>query len=496
MFWMAWGSAAGALLKIGVLVALTRLLAPADFGLISAALIVIWIAAGFSQLGLGAALVQRPTLEPRHEHVAFLSSVVLGFGIAAIVYLAAPAVAAFYRMPALVPVVRALALMFPLRGLGTASEFLLRRDLRFRLIANVELGAYALGYGAVGVVLALYGWGVWALVMAQLAQSGLVAIAVLIVRPPARRERPSWQALRDLLGFGTSYTGAYLAVLLANHADNLVVGRWMGPVALGLYSRAYQLMAVPTTQVGDVLDGVLFPILARVQHDRQRLAAAYLRASALIALMMLPVSVVLLVLAPEVIRAAFGERWLAVVPLFQTLAIAMVLRTNYRMSDSLARAVGIGFGRVWRQTLYAVLVCAGAWVGHYWGLNGVPIGVVGALLINYVLMAQLALGVITVPWWTFLAAQAPGVRWAIVAGGLTWAVVAPLRTWGVPVGVRLTITGTVLLLVAVLLVWRAPPRLFGPHGEWMRNTLHDALARRFGQAHRASTTGSLGEGVA
>ena len=184
MAWVAWGSGAVALLKVMVLVILTRLLAPADFGLVSAALVVITFSLNFSQLGLGPALVHRPDLQPRHMSTAFFASTGLGFLVAAIVWLAAPLIAQFFRMEHLTPVVRALALAFPITGIATVPESLLQRDLRFRLLANRDVFSYGIGYGMVGVSLALLGWGVWALVAAQLTHVVLRTAILLRAHPP------------------------------------------------------------------------------------------------------------------------------------------------------------------------------------------------------------------------------------------------------------------------------------------------------------------------
>jgi teichuronic acid exporter len=132
MAWVAWGSAAIGVLKVAVLVLLTRLLSPADFGVIGAALVVIGFSLNFSQLGLGPALVQRPVLEPRHVSTAFYTSTGFGILVTAIIWLTAPQISQFFRMDHLTPVVRALALVFPISGISTVAENLLQRELRFR----------------------------------------------------------------------------------------------------------------------------------------------------------------------------------------------------------------------------------------------------------------------------------------------------------------------------------------------------------------------------
>lgn len=478
MVWVAWGSAAGAVLRLVVLVLLTRLLSPADFGVVSAALIVIGFSLTFSQLGLGPALVQRPELEPRHISTAFFASTGFGLLIAALLWLLAPAIASFFRMEPLVPVVRALAFVFPIDGASSVAENLLQRDLRFRLLSNTGVVAYGLGYGLVGIVLASLGWGIWALVVAQLAQALIRAVMLFWAMPPRLHPRPTWDAFQGLIDYGMGQSAGRIAWFLANQADNVVVGRWMGTTSLGLYSRAYQLMAVPTTLLGDVLDKVLFPTMAQVQNDSRRLAAAYLQGTALIALVTLPVGVVAAVLAPDLIRVAFGSRWEAAIPPFQVLALGMMFRTSHRMSDSLARATGRVYRRAWRQALYAGLVFLGALVGRSGGVTGVAFGVLAALLINYLLMAQLSLSVGHISWSRFMWAQMPALGLTSVLGVITFATTTGVRHLGWPPLANLFVSSMVALGAAVLMTQLAPNLTLGEHGVRLSNTLRAYVVAR------------------
>jgi PST family polysaccharide transporter len=478
MAWVAWGGGATAVLKVAVLVLLTRLLSPADFGVVSAALIVIGFSLTFSQMGLGPALVQRPVLEPRHVSTAFYASIGFGLIVAALVWLSAPLGATFFRMERLAPVIRVLALMFPILGFSTVAENLLQRELRFRLLANVDVLAYGVGAGVVGGTLALLGWGVWSLVAAQLAWALLRAALLLRAAPPILQPRPSWACLRELLEFGSGQSAARLGAFLANQADNVVVGRWLGAVALGLYSRAYQLMATPTLLLGDVLDNVLFPTMARVQHEPHRLASAYLQGTALLALLTLPAGVVAAVLAPELVAVAFGSRWEALVAPFQVLAVGMMFRTSYRMSDSVSRATGKAYSRAWRHALYAVLVFLGALIGQNGGVTGVAIGVLGALFLNFLLMAQLGLSVGRISWLRFAEVQVPAIRLTTVVGAVTLAIVAGTRHLGLPPVVGLVAGSAGAAGAAMLAAWLAPTLSLGEHGMRMRDSLRTHLSDR------------------
>jgi O-antigen/teichoic acid export membrane protein len=482
MAWVAWGGAATALLKIVVLVILTRLLAPADFGLVSAAFVVIAFSLNFSQLGLGPALIHRPDLQPRHVSTAFYASIGFGLLVAAIIWLAAPLIAGFFRMEHLTPVVRALALVFPIAGLATAPESLLQRNLRFRLLANRDVFAYGVGYGIVGVGLALLGWGVWALVLAQLTQVVLRTAILLRVSPSLIPARPTWGSFIELMDYGVGQSISRVGVIMANQADNLVVGRWLGAVPLGEYSRAYQLMSVPTGLLGDVIDKVLFPTMARAQDDSRRLAVAFLQGTALLALVTLPVGVVAAVLAPELVAVAFGSRWAGLVAPFQVLALGMMFRTCYRMSDSLSRATGKVYRRAWRQGLFALLVFLGALVGQTRGVVGVAGGVLLAFFLNYVSMAQLSLAITQVSWGRFVQVQLPAVRLTLVVGTVTMATMLGIRGTGLPPAAGLAAGVLAAVGSGLMAAWVAPTLALGHEGVRARDMLLGllpALRKRF-----------------
>lgn len=485
MFWTASSSGLNALLKIVVLVVLARLLSPADFGIVGAALILIGFSAIFSQLGLGPALVQRRDLEPRHIQTAFAASLTFGLLLAGLLWVTAPAVARFFHIEGSVDVLRALAWIFPVRSLSGVAECLVQRDLRFRWLATRDVISYALGYGLVGIVLAWAGWGVWSLVAAQITQTALNAAILLAFRPPALRPLPSWSAFAELMNFGLGFTAARVANFLANQGDNIVVGRMLGPQALGIYTRAHQLMAVPTTLFGDVLDRVLFPTMAKVQGDRQRLAAAYLQSVASIALVMLPIGVVLTVLAPEFVIVLLGPKWVEVILPFQVFAIGLLFRTSYKMSDSIARATGAVYRRAWRQAIYAALVFIAAWVGSRWGVTGVAAGVLASLVINFILMADLSLAVANTTWRRFAEAHVPAVLTALLAGGSAWLSILGLRYGGA--GPALRLVGSALVTAGVIaLALRIIPRpLLGPYGMRMVTLLGGFLPGRAVQHLRA-----------
>ncbi len=471
MLWMSWGKAGRALLQIGVLAVLARLVSPADFGLVSAAFIFIEFAAIFAQIGMGKGIVQHPSLRSEHITVAFHTSVLLGLLLTSMTWFLAPAIADFFRIEALTPVLRVMSFSFPLRSIGIVPESLLQRELRFRWLANCELASYAFGYGCVGIALAMLGWGVWALVSAHLAQTTANTLVLLFARPVHINLRFERQAFRELLYFSGGYTLGRIANHFASEGDNFVVGRSLGPAALGLYGRAFQLMAVPADIFGGILDSVLFPTMARTQNDRQRLASAYRRGISLVSLVMLPSSVVFCLLAPEIVETILGASWTAAIAPFQFLALGLLFRTSCRMSDALSRARGFVYSRAWRQGLFAGCVIGGACICQHWGVAGVAFGVLLALCMNFFLMAQLSLKIINMSWHSFLGAHIPSILLACSSGVAVHAASVLMLRWSLSPVALLVCAMSVAACTVTVLACSCPRFFLGPDGLWMIDTL-------------------------
>jgi O-antigen/teichoic acid export membrane protein len=313
LFWTFSGTGLQLVAQLLVIMVLGRLLTPAEFGLMGAAIVVISLSQIVSQIGVGPAIVQRQQLDSLHVRVAFTLSILLGLLLGVAVWLGAPAIAAFYRIPEVEPVLRAVAILFPIDGLNTIGKSLLSRQLRFRLYASLDVASYVFGYACVGILLAWRGYGVWALVVAYLAQATVRTISMYVATRHPVRPSLNLEASRQLLSFGVGLSLAQVGRVIAQQGDNLVVARWLGPAALGVYGRAYTLMVMPAVAFGRIVNRVLFPVMAQVQDDPERLARAYERALAVVALLSLPISAFLLVVAPEFIPVLLGPAWGGVV---------------------------------------------------------------------------------------------------------------------------------------------------------------------------------------
>ncbi|MGN6391563.1 MAG: lipopolysaccharide biosynthesis protein [Gemmatimonadales bacterium] len=489
MMWTFSGTGVQGLVQLLVLMALGRLLTPTDFGLMGGASVVIALSQIVSQVGVGPALVQRRDLNRTHIRVAFTISGGLGFVLGAAIWFGAPAIASFYRMPAVEPVLRGVAFLFPIDGLNTVGESLLVRNLRFRLFVALEVASYVVGYACVGVLLAWRGYAVWALVWANLAQVTLRTISMYAVTRHSVRPSLNLRASSDLLSYGFGHSLAQVGALLSQQGDNLVVGRWLGAAALGIYGRAYNLMVMPAGIFGRIVNRVLFPVMAQVQDQRERLAGGYERVLAIVALMSLPVSAFLWVVAPEFIPVLLGPAWLGVVLPFRLFSISLLFRMSSKISDACTKAAGAVYSRALLQGAYAVLVLLGAIVGQRWGVGGVAVAVSIAMCANWLSMAALSRSLTGLSWTRFVVAQLPGAALA-AAIGLGAALVAHAARVAHLGNVPILLASAATAVAISIAVSRSHSALFlGSHGVWAVQQAEEYLHRLLRRIRRAAGSG-------
>lgn len=488
LLWAGGEAGARFLLQFGVLSIMARLLTPKDYGDAGAAMVVVGISTMFSQLGVGPALVQRPDLKPAHHTAAFHCSVLLGVLVGVLVWLGAPLFAALFRIGELTDLLRGLSVIFPIAGLAVVSESCLQRAMRFDVLARVEVIASAVGLCAIGIPLAWAGHGAWALVWAQIGQTLVKSLLVMASHPC----RPGWtwqkSALHDLLHFGSGLTLSRLANYVGTNGDNFVVGRWLGAEALGVYSRAYQLMTAPAALMGNVLDKVLFPAMAKVQDSDARLAQVYTRGTSLLALVMLPASAMIYLLAPEMVAILLGPKWGEVSFPLQIFSVVLLFRTSMKLSVSVVRAKGEVYQLALSQVYYGVAVVGLAAAGLPWGIRGVCGGVLLAITICFVIMSAMSLRMIRMRWRDFLAAHVPALRLTTVVAGTGWLACTGLREQGLSPVALLTVASLLMLLPALLLAAALPRFFLGAEGEPWRDKVVGMVKRRCGSPALPSHT--------
>lgn len=361
------------ILQFGVSIILARLLSPKDYGIVGMSGTILGFVQIFNTFGFRSALIQKQDITDSHYSTAFWMTLAMSTSLYLVTIMASPLAAQFFKEPQLVNIITVSAFGFIVTSLNTIQLAMLEKQLDFKKITIIEL-TMAVCNGAVAITLAITGHGVWSLVWGSIAgQSVAVPLSWYMTkwRPAFNFDRG---AFKELVGFGAHLTGASFINYFARNADNLIIGRVLGASALGYYTLAYNLMLKPLQYVSSNIARVLFPALSAIRDDKERTRQAYLKVVQYISIITFPMMAGLLSLAPDLIHAVYGEKWMPTVPIFQILCLLGAIQ-------SIGTTVGIIYvsqGRADLQFKYTMIfspiIVSSFIIGVQWGVMGVAIG--------------------------------------------------------------------------------------------------------------------------
>lgn len=441
LFWAGGTRLLGQAFTWAVTIVVMRLLGPQDYGLLAMAMVAVSLLTLVSEAGLGAAIVQAKELDDGVLRSIFAASIVVNITAFATLFLAAPAVAAFFAEERLVLIVRILSLQFLIGIFAIVPGALLARRMDFRVCGLAALTSSVIG-SLVTLVLAYAGHGVWALVAGTLAASLCQTIGINILSPFMVRPSFALGAANRLLLFGGQVTTARVLWFVYSQADMLIAGKLLGKEALGFYSVSMHLASLPIQKLSGVVNQVGLPAFARTQTDDALAAAYLLKALHVAALAAFPVLWGISAIAPEIVAVLLGDKWTkATVPL-QILPLVMPLTMASVIFSTALQGVGRG-GIVVRNLITACIVMPAAfWVGAHWDVAGLCLAWVLAYPVVLGLNFNRMLPVIGLTWRDMLRVLAP----VVLATASMYGAVGAVRSL---VGEALGASGLLPLLIGV-----------------------------------------------
>jgi O-antigen/teichoic acid export membrane protein len=413
--------AATFLLRLGSLMVLARLLEPKDFGLVGMVTAFTGVLNLLRDFGLSSAAVQRTTVTDEQISTLFWINISVGALIGIVAVVMAPAIADFYHEPRLLGVTSVLALGFLFNAAGVQHSVLLQRQMRFTALAVIGVVSLIVGT-AIAIGGAQAGYGYWALVAMTVslpltATIGLWLTSGWIPGAPKRRA-----GVRSMMRFGGTVTLNGLVAYVAYNAEKVLIGRFWGPAAIGIYGRAYQLANIPTDNLNSAVGEVAFSALSRLQDDPRRLKSYFLKGYSLVLAMTLPVTVACALFADDVVVALLGPKWRDAIPIFRLLAPTILIFALINPLGWLLYSLGLV-----RRSLKIALVFAPTIIGGY--VMGLPYGPTG---VAFAYSAVLTLWVIPFIAWCvhgtgvslrdILLAVSRPLASSILAGGLAFGV--------------------------------------------------------------------------
>jgi O-antigen/teichoic acid export membrane protein len=351
----AWGREAAGFV---VFLVLARLLGPEAYGFVAMATVVIAVAQLMVADVIQEPLIQRQHLEPGHLDAAFWSLLALAVALMLAAMVAAGPVAALFNEPEVATLILWLSALPVLNALSAVPTALLRREMRYGFLAARSLLA-VIGGGAVGIGMALAGQGALSLVGLLLTQ-GIVSVLWLWMGSHWRpRLHCSRQHFRDLRTPGTCMIGVRLVLLLQQQSPRVLIGYFLGPVALGFYGVSWRVMEIIYLLCIRPLSDVALPAFSRVQNDMDRLRQVHDTTRRLGAMIAIPTFIGLALVAPELLPATLGGQWSGAVPVVQVLAIGGACMSIMSISGMIPQALGRWDVTLGMRALATALTVAG-----------------------------------------------------------------------------------------------------------------------------------------
>lgn len=428
--WTATSAVLVACVQLVQTIILARLLLPGEFGLMAVAAALLAVLALFADLGLSRALIHFDDVSADVLTTLFWLNFGVSLLLTLMLFLSAPMLGALYQSSALVPVLQAASLVFPVSALGQQFRVLAEKELRFAPLAVNEIAAALIGFCS-AILVALAGGGVFALVAGMLTTA--LASSVLAWWRLSRGHRPGWhfrfREVRPYLRYGSYSVGDSLAGTLNRQSDIFIGGLVAGPAALGMYSLPRDLCLRLSMLLNPVITRVGFPVMSRVKSDRDRLKSIYLHTSRMTASVNFPCYMALALFSSEVVWFLYGPRWQDAATYLRILAAWGVVRSVLNPVGTLLYASGRADRAFWWNASLLVLFPPVLWLGARWD------GLVG--LAWAMLLLHLA---VLIPSWRYLAypvchaglgeylrtIQRP--FWlTLLAGALAWVAILPIE---------------------------------------------------------------------
>lgn len=378
-------------MQFGFNLVLARLLIPRDFGIIGMIEIFLLVSQVLVDGGFASALIQKKEPSQTDYSTIFYWNIFISAVLYGVIFLCAPLIARFYNMPQLQSVLRVIGLILITNALSIIQTNRLRKQLAINRLACANLTAYGAG-GALAVVAAYHGYGVWSLVILQLGYSSLLAVILWIITKWVPTFVFSFRSFRELFSFGGYLLAASLLQEICKNIQTLVIGKRFSATTLGLYSQAQKLDKIFSYTVPNILVQVMYPVYASMQDDDRRLVDMLGLNTRMISYIIFPVMAVLILVASPLIVFLWGEEWSQCAPYFQVMCVGGLSICLQNVNFFAVAAKGKS-RTLFNWSLYKwSFLLASIFIGMYFGIYGILWGLVlsnfNIYLVNAVLAAR------------------------------------------------------------------------------------------------------------
>jgi PST family polysaccharide transporter len=453
---------------------LARLLSPADFGFATAAILPLSLAGAIYSGAFGAALVQKDNLEEVHATATFNLSILFSLILAGLLVAFSPALERLFAFEGLQTLMIVASGIIIVKAVGSVSTYLIQRRQQFALLAIVNMFGSLAGV-IVSVAAALYGHGVWSIIAGMYTTEIVLAVCFFSAARITLVFHIGWRETQEVFRSSGWLTTVQLFNWVANSGVSVLIGRTLGPEALGIYNRSWKLLDAATSAIAGPLQGVSFPAFSRLQNDHTAARAAFVNVLTITLPTFGLLSGLSIIHAEAIVLIALGPSWPEATLVMQLLYVGFVARCTYKISESLALGLGRAGGATLRQAAYAGLMWAGVFLGSAFGAAGVAAGASLAFWVFYALSVGYSSALVSLSYLHLMQLHLRAgalVAFPILVDALLYETVRPTNFW------LANLLGlTTAAVISVFIILLVPSSWIGPVAAKLRDTLICKLRR-------------------
>lgn len=399
MIWTGFGGLFLTVIKFVVLVIAARFVTPEEFGIVSIALLLNALYTVTIKNSVMTAIVREESLTQIETQNINTLCLITGILFTSIVYFCSDFLSAAFSEKDISNNIKLMSFMFIVISFSAIPHSILLKRHEFELLSKISVTSCFLGYALIGVILAIMGYQAFSMIIGILAHELISALLMGSSVKIKLSKHLSLLKLRNILKLSWANFLANSLNFIATQSDKIIVGSFLGLVSLGFYGRSYQIMSLPSTYLGKVIDTVFFPIMSSYSSDDGRISSLYLKTYYLMFVLFAPVSALVMHYSETLVAIILGKEWLEVAAILKILAIGMVFKTLHKLNSSVIKAKGARYDRTKIQFLYALLTILGCSFAVMcdFGIQGVTLAIVMALLVVFFVMTKLSLSIISYP---------------------------------------------------------------------------------------------------
>lgn len=431
---------------IGIILA--RLLVPRDFGLIGMLTFFIAISQSFIDSGFSQALIRKQDCRQVDFNTAFLFNLLVGIIFYLVLFFSAEFIARFFGEPQLFQLIRVLGLILLINAFGLIQRTLLTKEINFKLQTKISLIASFIS-GAIGIGMAVNGFGVWSLAYKTIAQQLVITLLFWLWNKWKPTLAFSFHAFKDLFRFGSKLLVSGIVDTTYRNIYYLIIGKYFSAADLGYYAKADEFNKIPSENLSGIIGRVSYPTLSCIQDDPARLKSAYKKLIQTTVYITFILMIGLAATAKKIILVLIGERWLQAVPYLQLLCFVGLMYPLHALNLNMLMVKGRSDLFLRLEVIKKILAVPVIVIGILFGIKIMIVGMIINSLLAYYLNSYWSGKLIGYSVREQIADIYSPFALAVVMGILTWLVGTVIKSGPVVVLIsQLSIGGIVILVIS------------------------------------------------